>query len=220
MRQLVNWFRRKQMERDLDRELQYHLDRRITDFKNSGLPALEARRRAMLELSGIVQMHEEVRDIWLHWWLTDFIYDFRFSVRSFLRTPSFTITAVLSLMLGIGATTAIYSLVDQVLLHSLPVRQPERLVLIDWEGDRVGSGFGSWNLMSYLICRDLDQQKQFFEGVFCRALTTVNLSIGSDTPPATAEIISGNGRTRSGFGWPWAARGAGLRFGWCFAMDW
>ena len=192
MRQLVNWFRRKQMGRDLDRELQYHLDRRITDFKNSGLPAREARRRAMLELSGIVQMEEEVRDIWLRWWLTDFIYDFRFSVRSFRRTPSFTITAVLSLTLGIGAATAIYSLVDQVLLHSLPVRQPERLVLIDWKGDWVGNGFGSWNLMSYPICRDLDQQKQFFEGVFCRALTTVNLSIGSDTSPVTAEIISGN----------------------------
>jgi predicted permease len=192
MRQLVNWFRRKQLERDLDRELQYHLNRRITDLKNLGLPAQEARKRAMLELGGILQMQEEVRDIWLRWWLTDFIYDFRFSVRSFLRTPSFTITAVLSLMLGIGATTAIYSLVDQVLLHSLPVRQPERLVLIDWEGDWVGSGFGSWNLMSYPICRDLDQQKQFFEGVFCRALTTVTLSIGNDTSPATAEIVSGN----------------------------
>ena len=192
MRQLVNWFRRKQMERDLDRELQYHLDRRITDFKNSGLPFLEARRRAMLELRGIAQMQEEVRDVWLRWWLTDFIYDVRFSVRSFLRTPSFTVTAVLSLMLGIGAATAIYSLVDQVLLHSLPVRQPERLVLIDWKGDWVGNGFGSWNLMPYPLCRDLDRQKQFFEGVFCRALTTVNLSIGNDTSPVTAEIISGN----------------------------
>ena len=192
MRQLVNWFRRKQLERNLDRELQYHLDRRIADLKNSGFSAQEARRRAMLELGGVVQMQEQVRDLWLRWWLTDFIYDFRFSVRAFLRTPSFTITAVLSLMLGIGATTAIYSLVDQVLLHSLPVRQPERLVLIDWKGDWVGSGFGSWNLMPYPVCRDLDQQKQFFEGVFCRALTTVNLSIGSDTSPATAEIISGN----------------------------
>ena len=192
MRQLVNWFRRKQLERNLDRELQYHLDRRIADLKNSGFSAQEARRRAMLELGGVVQMQEQVRDLWLRWWLTDFIYDFRFSVRAFLRTPSFTITAVLSLMLGIGATTAIYSLVDQVLLHSLPVRQPERLVLIDWKGDWVGSGFGSWNLMPYPVCRDLDQQKQFFEGVFCRALTTVNLSIGSDISPATAEIISGN----------------------------
>ena len=65
MRQLVNWFRRQQMERDLDRELQYHLDRRITDLRSSGLPALEARRRALLELGGIVQMQEEVREIWL-----------------------------------------------------------------------------------------------------------------------------------------------------------
>jgi len=192
MRQLLNWFRRKKLERDLDRELQYHLDRRITDLKSSGLPAEEARRRAMWELGGIGQMQEEVRDIWLRWWLTDFTYDLRFSVRSFLRTPSFTITAVLSLMFGIGATAAIYSLVDQVLLHALPVRQPERLVLFDWEGDWAGSGFGSWNLMSYPICRDLDQQKQFFDGVFCRALTMVNLSIGNDSCPATAEIISGN----------------------------
>jgi predicted permease len=145
-----------------------------------------------VELGSIVQIQEEVRDIWLTRWLRDFTYDLRFSMRSFLRTPAFTITAVLSLMLGIGATTAIYSLVDQILLHALPVRQPDRLVLIDWKGDQVANGFGSWNLMSYPICRDLDQQKQFFAGVFCRALTTVNLSTGGDYHTATAEIISGN----------------------------
>jgi predicted permease len=192
MRQLVNWFRRKKLESGLDRELRYHLDRRVMDFEKSGLAAGEARRRAMLELGGVVQIQEEVRDIWLTRWLRDFAYDLRFSARSFLRTPLFTITAVLSLMLGIGATTAIYSLVDQVLLHALPVRQPARLVLIDWRGDQVANGFGSRNLMSYPICRDLDRQKQFFEGVFCRALTTVNLSTGGDYHPATAEIVSGN----------------------------
>src|SRR5215469_12769619 len=137
MRKLVNWFRRKQLEHDLDRELQYHLDRRIADLESSGLPATEARRRAMLELGGIAQIQDEVQDIWLGRWLPDFAYDLRFAVRSFLRTPSFTIAAVLSLMLGIGATTAIYSLLDQVLLHALPVRQPERHVLIDWDGDWV-----------------------------------------------------------------------------------
>ena len=78
---------------------------------------------------------EEVRDVWLTRWLRDFVYDLRFSARSFLRSPSFTATAVLSLALGIGATTAIYSLVDQVILHALPVREPERLVLIDWKGE-------------------------------------------------------------------------------------
>ena len=192
MRQLANWFRRKKLEGDLDRELRYHLDRRITDLERSGLPPEEARRQAVLALGGVAQIQEEVRDVWLTRWLRDFIYDLRFSVRSFLRSPSFTITAVLSLMLGIGATTAIYSLVNQVLLRALPVRQPERLVLIDWRGDQVADGFGSWNLMSYPIGRDLDQQKQFFDGVFCRALTTVNLSTGSDYRPAVAEIVSGN----------------------------
>jgi predicted permease len=192
MTQLANWFRRKKLESDLDCELRYHLDRRIIDLEKSGLPTGEARRQALLELGGIAQIQEEVRDIWLTRWLRDFIYDLRFSVRSFLRMPSFTITAVLSLVLGIGATTAIYSLVDQVLLHGLPVRQPERLVLIDWRGDQVANGFGSHNLMSYPICRDLDKQKQFFEGVFCRALTTVNLSTGGDYRPETAEIVSGN----------------------------
>ena len=192
MKQLANWFRRKKLETSLDRELSYHLERRSSDFEKAGLSASEARRRAALELGGMAQIREEVRDVWLTRWVRDFLHDLRFSVRSFLRTPAFTITTVLSLMLGVGATTAIYSLVDQVLLHALPVRQPERLVLIDWRGDQVANGFGSWNLMSYPICRDLDGQKQFFEGVFCRALTTVNLSTGGDYYPARAEIVSGN----------------------------
>ena len=192
MRQLANWFRRKKLDSGLDRELRYHIDRRIADLERSGLSRAEARRQAAVELGSIVQIQEDVRDVWLARWLRDFAYDLRFSARSFLRTPAFTITAVLSLMLGIGATTAIYSLVDQILLHALPVRQPDRLVMIDWKGDQVANGFGSWNLMSYPLCRDLDRQKQFFEGVFCRALTTVNLSTGGDSQAATAEIISGN----------------------------
>jgi len=192
MRRLLNWFRRSKMESSLDGELRYHLERRIHDFEQSGAPAEEARRQALLELGGLVRIQEEVRDVWLTRWLRDIACDLRFAMRTFRKTPSFTVTAVLSLTLGIGATTAIYSLVDQVLLHALPVRQPGRLVLIDWKGDPVASGFGSFNLMSYPICRDLDQQKQFFEGVFCRALTTVDLSTGGDSHAATAEIISGN----------------------------
>ncbi len=191
MRQLVNWFRRRKLESSLDHELRYHLERRIHDFEQTGLPTEEARRQALLELGGVAQIQEEVRDIWLTRWLRDVVYDLRFTVRSFRKTPSFTVTAVLSLMLGIGATTAIYSLLDQVLLHALPVRQPARLVLVDWKGDQEASGFGSWNLMSYPICRDLDEQKQIFEGVFCRALTTVTLSTAGDSHAAIAEIISG-----------------------------
>ena len=192
MRQLLNWFRLRNLESGLDRELKYHIDRRVADLMQSGLPEPEARRQAALELGGVTQVQEEVRDIWLIQWLRDFVYDLRFSARSFLRNPAFTITAVLSLALGIGATTAIYSLVDQVVLHALPVHEPERLVLIDWEGDPLCCGFGTWNLMSYPICRDLQQQDRFFEGVLCRAATTVNLSTGGEHRPAAAEIVSGS----------------------------
>ena len=191
MRRMLNWLRLEKLESDLDRELKYHIDRRVSDLIHSGLPEPEARRQAALELGGATQIREEVRDIWLTRWLRDFVYDLRFSARSFLRSPSFTAIAVLSLALGIGATTAIYSLVDQVVLHRLPVDHPERLVLIDWNGDQVAETFGSFNLMSYPICRDLQQQKQFFDGVLCRAATTINLSAGGDPKPAAAELVSG-----------------------------
>src|SRR5213595_785153 len=191
MRQLANWFRRKKLESDLDRELHYHLDRRIIDLERSDLPTEEARRQALLELGGIAQIQEEVRDIWLTRWLRDFAHDLRFSARSILRSPSFMATAVLSLALGIGATTALYSLIDQIVLRALPVDHPERLVLIDWIGFQYAETFGTSNLMSYPICQDLQQKKDFFEGVFCRAATTINLSTGGEPRLIAAELVSG-----------------------------
>ena len=143
MNRLLNWFRRGKLERDLDRELEYHIERRVSDLIRSGAPEPEARRQASLEIGGVTQVQEEVRDVWLTRWLRDFIYDLRFSARAFLRSPTFAATAVLSLALGIGASTAIYSLLDQVVRRSLPVPGPERLVLIDWIGEWLSkSSFG------------------------------------------------------------------------------
>jgi hypothetical protein len=124
MIQLFNWLRRGSLERGLDRELQYHLERRTADLITSGVPQPEARRRAAAELGGPSQVRDEVRDVWLGRWLRDFLYDLRFSARSLLRTPSFTAATLLSLALGIGATTAIYSLVDQVICTRCPSASP------------------------------------------------------------------------------------------------
>src|ERR1044072_3913655 len=96
MKQLFNWFRRRNLENGLDRELHYHFDRRVTDMIKAGLPEWEARRQVTLEMGGIAQVREEVRDVWLTRWLRDFAYDLRFSARSLRRSPSFTATAVLS----------------------------------------------------------------------------------------------------------------------------
>jgi predicted permease len=192
MNRILNWFRLRKLEGDLDRELQYHIDRRVTDLIHSGLPEPEARRRVALELGGATQLREEVRDIWLSRWLRDFVYDLRFSARSFLRGPSFTATAVLSLALGIGATTALYSLIDQIVLRALPVDHPERLVLIDWIGFQYAETLGTDNLMSYPICQDLQQRKQYFDGVFCRAATTINFSTSGEPRLTAAELVSGS----------------------------
>jgi predicted permease len=189
--QLANWWRRKNLERGLDRELRYHLDRRTVDLEKSGLPTWLARRQALMELGGVAQVQEEVRDVWLARWLRDFVYDLRFSARTFLRSPSFTATVVLSLALGIGATSALYSLIDQIVLRALPVEHPERLVLIDWIGFQNAETFGTSNLMSYPICQDLQQQKEFFDGVFCRAATMISVSTGGEPRLTAAELVSG-----------------------------
>ena len=191
MNRILNWLRLRRLEGDLDRELRYHIDRRVSDLIHSGLPEAEARRRVALEFGGTTQVREEVRDIWLTRWLQDFVYDLRFSARSFLRSPSFTATAVLSLALGIGATAALYSIGDQVVLRALPVDHPERLVLIDWNGEQLAETLGTDNLMSYPICRDLQERKEFFEGVLCRAATTINLSTAGEPRLTAAELVSG-----------------------------
>jgi predicted permease len=174
---ILNWFRLRRLEGDLDRELQYHM------------PESEARRRVRLELEGETQ-REEVRDIWLGRWLRDFAHDLRFSARSIFRSPSLTAAAVLTLALGIGATTALYSLIDQIVLRALPVDHPEQLVLFNWNGEQLAETFGSDHLMSYPICRDLQQQKQFFDGVFCRAAITINFSTSGEPRLTAAELVS------------------------------
>src|SRR5687768_15656330 len=150
MRKLINsLFRRPKMDQDLDRELRYHLDRRFEVLLQSGLSESEARRQVAVEFGGVAQVREEVRETWFWQWLDNCTRDIRYSLRTLSRSPGFTATAMLSLALGIGANASIVSLVDQVLLRLLPVKEPERLVLLDWKGIQLGAGWGTGNLMSY-----------------------------------------------------------------------
>jgi predicted permease len=180
------------MERELDRELRYHLDRRVDDLMKTGVGDTEARRQARVEFGGYAQVQQNVRDIWIWRWLDERKQDLRYALRTLLRSPGFTATAVLSLAIGIGANAAIFSLLDQVLFRLLPVKEPERLVLLNWRGNQLADGWGSGNLMSYPICRDLQAQDAFFDGVFCRHPTTAYFSSGGQTQPVGAEIVSGS----------------------------
>jgi predicted permease len=119
-------------------------------------------------------------------------YDLRHAVRGLLRDRTFTLVAVLSVGLGVGANSAIFSLVDQALFRRLPVREPERLVLLSWKGSFVGNGWGSGNLLSHPMFLDLSAENQVFDGVFARHPTSVNLALEQGAEPVNAEIVSGS----------------------------
>src|SRR6266850_4553806 len=194
MRKLLNLLRgrRARLENDLGRELRYHFDRRVEELRAEGRREDDARKQAAIEMGGIEQVEEDVRETWTWRWLEDAVRDARYAARSLRRSPGFTITAITSLAIGIGASAALFSLLDQVLLRLLPVREPQRLVLVDWKGQALADNRGTYNLMSYPICRDLQKQDRFFEGVFCRSLQSVSVAAaaGERPEPVRAEIVS------------------------------
>ena len=124
-------FNRERLESDLDRELHDHIERQVSDFMRAGMTESEARRRARLSFGGVEQIKEACRDARGTRWVDDVVQDVRYSIRILLRSPAFAAVAVLSLALGIGANTAIFSIVNSLLLRSLPVRAPEQLVILE-----------------------------------------------------------------------------------------
>ena len=127
----ARWRRRARLEHDLARELQDHVERRVRALVDAGVGEREARRLAALELGGVEQVKEACRDVRGTRWAHDVAQDVHHGIRGLLKRPGLVVAATLSLGLGIGANTAIFALVDAVLLRALPVRDPEALVMIN-----------------------------------------------------------------------------------------
>jgi predicted permease len=123
--------------------------------------------------------------------MRDLLADLRFALRTFAKSPVFAGVAVLSLALGIGANTAIFTLLDQVLLRLLPVQDPEQLVQLKWEGSYYGSNTG-YAALSYPMCKDFRDRNQVFSDVMCRYALPLSLGLSGQGERLDGELVSGN----------------------------
>ena len=186
---LRSLFRRGQVEAELNEELRYHLERQIEVNTAAGMSVEEARYAALRAMHGLDQRKEECRDMRRVRLIEDLWRDFRFSLRSLLKRPGFTAIALLALALGIGANTAIFSLVNAVILQPLPYRDPDRLISV--YGTRNRSTQGSVGPTDFL---DYRSQNKTFEQFAASGsmMLPMNLTGSGEPERLNASIITGN----------------------------
>ena len=198
-------FSREQLEADLDKELRFHFESQVADKVRSGIPESEARRLTRIEFGGIEQIKEDCRERRGTMWLESLLQDVRYALRQLGKSPGFTLTAVLTLALGIGATTAIFTLVQQVMLQSLPVARPDQLWRIgdqphccDWGGYSQDSDdeSGNWSLFSWEAYNLFRANTPGFQDL--AALQAGNMPLGVQRSGSSGPLDTANGQYVSG----------------------
>jgi putative ABC transport system permease protein len=188
MRRVKRWLKRfnatinsRNLDDDLDDELRFHLEQRTDELIAQGMDPEQARREAIHRFGNRTLVKERARDRDILIWLETALQDIRYALRTLGRNPGFAATAILSLALGIGANTTIFSLIDALMLRMLPVSDPGRLVeiMIFQNGKRSNS-------FSYPAVRALADQKQIFSG-----LCGFSSAIFNTGPPDAVERTPG-----------------------------
>ncbi|HEV3278331.1 MAG TPA: ABC transporter permease [Terriglobia bacterium] len=211
MRWYQRFFRRALTEEKLDSELRFHLDQRIAALVAGGMSQEEALRQARLEFGGLDQVKEECRDVGGSHIIETLVQDLRYGLRQFRRNPGFTLVATATLALGIGANTAIFSLIDAVMLKTLPVRRPEQLVLLKWasesrpgtvpwfvhslsgDSDQDSTGRFTSTAFSYPVFEGIRDGNEEFSNVLAFADTDrLNVGIGGQAGLANGQLVSGD----------------------------
>jgi predicted permease len=174
-----NLWRRDRLENDIRDELQSHVEMRSSDNIALGMTPQDARADASRRFGNTTLLREKTRDSDLLGWMEAVVRDIRFGIRLLLKSPSFAGIALLSLALGIGANTAIFSLMNAVILRTLPVDKPVELEKFD-------------SYYSNPMYRELQARNEAFSGLLAREVTPVTLVTSVQTERGVAEIVSGN----------------------------
>ncbi|HEV2181602.1 MAG TPA: ABC transporter permease [Gemmatimonadaceae bacterium] len=192
-------FSRGSLERELDRELRFHIEREADKYERQGVSHEEARRRARLEFGGIEQTKEVSRDARGTVPLESIVRDLRYAMRSLESRPAFTLTVIATLALGIGANAAMFTLVDALLLRPLPVAHPEQLVIVSdpAQVNNNANGGPLTDFVSFPLYQDVRARNTVFSDMYASgASNTIDVQIGA-SPQAAVEqpntrFVSGN----------------------------
>jgi predicted permease len=193
-------FARERMENELDKELRFHFESQVAEKVRLGIPESEARRLTRIEFGGMEQIKEECRERRGTMWLESIARDVRYGLRRLRKAPSFSCIVILTLALGLGANTAIFTLVQGILLRSLPVADPGHLYRI---GDRMdccyNDGFesddGDFDLFSYELYQRFQQASPEFEQLAAVQAANQSYTARWGASPARSmrtEYVSGN----------------------------
>jgi hypothetical protein len=207
---LRSWLRaslhRSRMEREMDSELQFHIERYTEDLVSEGVSLEEARRRAHAEFGAMEARKEECREALGLRFFDDFRGDVRYAFRMLRRSPAFTTVAILSLALGIGANTAIFSLMEAALWKSLPVKSPEQLRLLSWVSgpepimdgtwgsyNRTATGGRTSTVFSYAVFQELQRRNAVLQSLFAfKPSGDITAVIDGRAELVGSELVSGN----------------------------
>jgi hypothetical protein len=181
----------KHAEEELAREVRSHLTLLADDFERRGMSPEEARLAALRAYGGVEQAKQAHRDVRSVLWIEQIIMDLRYSLRTLSNSPGFTMTAVLTLALGIGACTAVFSLVNAVLIRSLPYGDPGRLVYLYTPNPRFKLPVEVFS-PSYADFYDLKKESRSFQDMTAFGQSVFNLASQGTAQRASAARVDGD----------------------------
>jgi predicted permease len=199
---LLGSFRRRHFDSGVDEEFQSHLQMLAERFVSQGMTKDEALLAAKRQFGGVTQMKEELRERSSLAFLDSLWADTRYALRQIRKSPAFAATAILTLALGIGANTAIFSVIHSVLLSNLPVKDPQQLVFLthpDEQGLEIGFGDGDRDFITYPEFQQLERNNQVFSGLLAASNFTKRIAVELQTAdsstngaPAHISLVSGS----------------------------